>query len=79
MIGNLLQPEIAELIRLRDFNQLRQILSEFPAVDIAEILTDISDDDMAVLLRLLPHDLATEVFENQIGRASCRERVLWYV
>ncbi len=64
MIGNLLQPEIAELIRQRNFNQLREILCDFSAPDLAEILTDIPDEDMAVLLRVLPHDFATEVFEH---------------
>src|SRR5947207_7409090 len=63
MIGSLLQPELVELIRQRNFNQLRQILCEFPAPDIAEILSDLSADDKAVLLRILPHALATEVFE----------------
>ena len=64
MIGNLIAPEIAELIRQRDFGQLREILDGFPVAELAEILTDISDDDMAVLLRLLPRDRAAEVFEN---------------
>ena len=63
MIGSLLQPELAELIRKREFNQLRQILSQFPPPDIAEILTDLSGDDKAILLRILPQQLATEVFE----------------
>src|SRR5437016_3430766 len=63
MIGNLLQPELVELIRQRNFNQLREILCGFPAPDIAEIFTDLSADDEAVLMRILPHDLATEVFE----------------
>jgi len=63
MIGSLLQPELVELIRQRNFNQLREILCEFPAPDIAEIFTDLSADDEAVLMRILPHDLATEVFE----------------
>ena len=63
MIGSLLQPELVELIRQRDFNQLRQILSDFPAPDIAEILGDLSADDKAVLLRILPQALAAEVFE----------------
>src|SRR5207247_1798926 len=63
MIGSLLQPELVELIRQRNFNQLRAILCDFPAPDIAEILGDLSADDKAVLLRILPHDLATEVFE----------------
>jgi magnesium transporter len=63
MIGSLLQPELVELIRQRNFNQLREILCDFPAPDIAEILSDLGADDKAVLLRILPHDLATEVFE----------------
>jgi magnesium transporter len=60
----LLKPELAELIRQRSFNQLREILCEFPAPDIAEIFTDLRPDDEAVLLRILPRDLAAEVFEH---------------
>jgi len=56
-------PELAELIRQRDFNQLREILCAFPAPDIAEIFFDLNPDDEAVLLRLLPRELAAEVFE----------------
>ena len=63
MIGNLLQPELVELIRQRNFNQLREILCEFNAPDLAEIFTDLEPDDEAILLRILPHDLAAEVFE----------------
>ncbi len=64
MIGSLLKPELAELIRQRSFNQLREILCEFPAPDIAEIFTDLRSDDEAVLLRILPRNLAAEVFEH---------------
>lgn len=63
MIGNLLQPELADLIAKRDFAQLRSILCDFPAADIAEIFTDLNPDDEAVLLRILPHELAADVFE----------------
>src|ERR1051326_6924281 len=63
MIGNLLQPELVELIRQRNFIQLREILCEFNAPDLAEIFTDLEPDDEAILLRILPHDLAAEVFE----------------
>ena len=63
MIGNLLQPELVELIRQRNFGQLREILAEFSAPDIAEIFTDLSPDDEAVLMRILPHDVAADVFE----------------
>ncbi|HXU76391.1 MAG TPA: magnesium transporter [Methylomirabilota bacterium] len=63
MIGNLLQPELVELIQKRDFTQLREILCEFQAPDIAEIFTDLKPDDEAVLLRILPRRVAAEVFE----------------
>jgi magnesium transporter len=56
-------PELADLIRQRDFNGLKEILCEFPAPDIAEIFVDLKPDDEAVLLRLLPRELATQVFE----------------
>lgn len=63
MIGNLLAPELKELIHRRDFAQLRDILCHFPAADVAEIFYDLPPGDEAVLLRLLPRDLAAEVFE----------------
>jgi magnesium transporter len=63
VIGKLLQPELAELIRQRNFAELREILCEFPAPDIAEIFTDLAAGDKAVLLRILPHQIAAEVFE----------------
>jgi len=63
VIGNLLQPELIELIEKRDFNQLREILCDFAAPDIAEIFTDLKAGDEAVLLRILPRQIAAEVFE----------------
>ncbi|MEY2465563.1 MAG: magnesium transporter [Verrucomicrobiota bacterium] len=51
------------MIARRDFAQLREILCGFPPADIAEIFFDLSPDDEAVLLRILPNDLAAEVFE----------------
>ncbi len=64
MIGNLLQPELVELIAKRDFAQLRAILCDFTPADLAEIFFDLKPDDEAVLLRILPNDLAAEVFEH---------------
>ena len=64
MIGALLLPELKELIRQRDFAQLREILSEFHAPDLAEILDDLEPADTAVLLRILPKELAAAVFEH---------------
>ena len=56
-------PELAELIRQRNFNGLKEILCAFPTPDIAEIFVDLQPGDEAVLLRLLPRELAAEVFE----------------
>ncbi len=63
MIGNLLQPELAELIRQRNFTQLREILCGFSAQEIAEIFTDLGPEEEVVLLRILPREIAAEVFE----------------
>jgi magnesium transporter len=63
VIGNLLQPELVELIAKRDFAQLRAILCDFPPADVAEIFYDLGPEDEAVLLRLLPNDIAAQVFE----------------
>jgi magnesium transporter len=63
VIGNLLQPELVELIQKRDFAALREILCGFPAPELAEIFTDLKADDEAVLLRILPRQLAADVFE----------------
>jgi magnesium transporter len=64
VIGHLLKPELLELIEKRDFGQLRKILCDFPAPDVAEIFTDLKPGDEAVLLRILPRQLAAEVFEH---------------
>jgi magnesium transporter len=64
VIGNLLQPELVDLIAKRDFAQLRAILCDFAPADIAEIFFDPSPDDEAVLLRILPNDVAALVFEH---------------
>lgn len=63
MIGSLLLPELKELIRQRNFVQLREVLSEFPVPDLAEVLCDLEPADTAVSLRILPHHLSAEVFE----------------
>ena len=64
MIGSLLLPELKQLIRDKDFAQLRDILVEFPAPDLAELLDDLEPADTVVLLRILPQDVAAEVFEH---------------
>jgi magnesium transporter len=63
VIGNLLAPELKAYIEARNFTALRDVLCEFPAPDVAEILGDLDAADKALLLRILPHQLAAAVFE----------------
>ena len=63
MIGSLLAPELKAYIEARNFTALREVLCEFAAPDIAEILADLSAADQALLLRILPRQIAADVFE----------------
>jgi Mg2+ transporter MgtE len=63
MIGNLIGPEIKELIAARNFAGLREVVQDFSPADIAEIISDLPEEDQAVVFRILPHDQATEVLE----------------
>ena len=63
MIGNLIGPEIKELIAARNFAALREVVQDFTPADVAEIITEMQEEDQAVVFRILPHDQATEVLE----------------
>jgi magnesium transporter len=55
--------ELAAAVRTRDFTQLRDIVRNRPGADLAELLSDLSLDDQAVVFRLLPRHEAAETFE----------------
>ena len=63
MLGNLIGPELKELIATRDFTALRAAFADWTPADIAECITDLAGEEQAVLFRILPHAIATEVFE----------------
>jgi len=63
MIGHLLGPEINQLIEARNFAALREVLVDFSPADVAELITELPDQDQAIVFRLLPHTEADEVFE----------------
>lgn len=66
MDEKIIEPEeiIFELIENRKFSQLKQILSEMQPADIAEIFEDANPKDIPVIFRILPKELAAEVFVN---------------
>lgn len=57
-----LHEQIFELIENRRFVQLKQILADMQPADIAEIFDEAQDKDIPVLFRILPKELAAEVF-----------------
>ena len=63
MIGQIIRPEIKELIQSRDFSTLHEFLLDLPPADIAELLEDLPETDQAVVFRILPRSLAADAFE----------------
>ncbi|MFC2129888.1 magnesium transporter [Bacteroidota bacterium] len=62
MLKELLKPEIEELIEMRHWTDLKDGLDSWPEPEIAELLLDIDKSDRVLLYRILPRDVATEVF-----------------
>ena len=54
--------EIIDNIENKKFSSLKPLLSEMEPADIAEVINDIDKQNVVVLFRLLPKDLASEVF-----------------
>lgn len=63
MLGTLLGPEIQDMIARRDFAGLRETFGEFPPADAAEVITELPEDQRAIVFRILPSALAADVFE----------------
>ena len=62
MIGPLLGPDLQDLIREKNWDAMRDVLSDFDPSDIAEILLSVPAEDDVAIFRLLPRDLAGQVF-----------------
>lgn len=63
MLGTLLGPEIKDMIARRDFAALRGTFSEFPHIEAAELISELPEEERAIVFRILPHGLAADVFE----------------
>ena len=85
MVGRILLPEIQSMIGARSFTALRELFSEMPPADVAEIILDLPEDEQVIIFRILPHALAADVFEyldvdieaqQQLLRAMAHEQVV---
>jgi magnesium transporter len=63
MIGTPILPEIRELIEKRNFSALQRLFNDWLPVDLAELISDLPENEQAILFRLLPKDVATDTFE----------------
>ena len=63
MIGSLLQADFEEIIRAKDWDGLRDALSELDPSDIAELIIDLPPEDEGIVFRILERDRAAAVFE----------------
>jgi magnesium transporter len=62
MFLNFLKPEILELVKNKNWKELKNILSKWPSPDIADFLENLEQQDSVILFRLLSRDLASDVF-----------------
>lgn len=62
MYGRLIAPEIEELISIRDFSTIREVVMEWAPVDLADLVSDLRAESRVVVFRLLPKDVAAETF-----------------
>src|SRR3712207_4786284 len=83
MVGRLLQPEIQNLIEARNFTALRELFSDWPPADVAEVILDMPESERVIIFRLLPNALAADVFEyldhdaqQELLRGMAQEQVV---
>jgi len=62
MIGNVLQADLQEMIRGKNWDELREAFSELAPPDIAEVLIDLPVEEEGVIFRVLPREQAGIVF-----------------
>ena len=64
MLVQLLKPEFDELIQRKDWVGLKEILTDLPPADIAELLVELEGDVAVVVFRLLKNPLLRMFLPN---------------
>lgn len=54
--------KILELLQQKKYSELKSVLSEMNAADIAAVLTELPEEKLPLLYRILPKELAADVF-----------------
>lgn len=58
------QEIIRNLLETRQYTKLRELIADMQEVDVALVMGEMKDEDSLKLFRLLPKDMAAEVFAN---------------
>ncbi len=61
-LNRLIVPDVGALLEERRYDQLRSALIEIEPADVADLIAELDDEQAAVTFRLLPRDLAADVF-----------------
>ena len=71
------------MVEMRNFAALRETFSDWPPADVAEVIVDMPENEQVVVFRILPHELAADVFEyleveaqQQLLKAMANEQVV---
>ena len=67
--------QLTELVQTKQFRKLRSILMEMNEVDIAEFLDELGPEETVLVFRLLPKELAAEVF-TELEDSDDQERLI---
>ena len=62
MIGTLLQADFEEIIRAKNWDELRKALKELDPPDIADLIIDLPSGEEGIIFRIMPREQATAVF-----------------
>ncbi len=64
MLKEIFKPEIIEMIEKKQWKSLKEVLSDWPPQDIASLIVSLDDKDALILFRLLPKNIASDVFSE---------------
>lgn len=65
MLINVITPEIQELINSHDWKSLKEVLPGLEPIDTSDLIRSVSStEDRVIIFRLLPRDLAADVFSE---------------
>ena len=67
-----MEKQAMELLEQRRFSELRELLKEMEPFDIATLLEGVPEEELPLMFRILPKELAADTFVEMGQQESCR-------